>query len=82
MYSRQGSKYEKPSRDGKSGYYLGYEKTPPIRLLALDIIFSYWVCWVSQTHGLSKAMNMILEANSTGRMDFDEYQKTENEKQS
>jgi hypothetical protein len=56
---KEGHVYYKPSRNGKPGYVLGHEKAPPTRLLALDLILSYWIGWISQTHGLSDAMNMI-----------------------
>jgi hypothetical protein len=75
-----GGIYHKPARDGKPEYFLGYEKAPPTRLLALDLILSYWIGWISQTHGLSDAMNMILKAYSECKMDFDEYKKAEDEK--
>jgi predicted nucleic-acid-binding protein len=48
--------------------------------LSLNLILSYWIGWISQTHGLSDAMNMILKAYSTGKMDFDDYKKAEDEK--
>lgn len=67
----QGGIYYKGARDGKPAYVLGYEKAPPTRLLALNLILSYWIGWISQTHGLSEAMNMILKAYSTGKLDLD-----------
>jgi hypothetical protein len=50
--------------------------------LALNLILSYWIGWISQTHGLSNAMNIIFEAYSSGKMDFDDYKKAEDEKRS
>jgi hypothetical protein len=67
-------------KEGKPAYILGYDKAPPTRLLALNLILSYWIGWISQIHGLSDAMNMILKAYSTGKMDFDDYKKAKDEK--
>jgi hypothetical protein len=80
LQREEGKIYLKPPRDGKPAYYLGYDKAPPTRLLALNLILSYWIGWISQTHGLSDAMNMILKAYSTGKLDFDDYRKTEVER--
>ncbi len=69
--------YFKPPRDNKPGYVLDYEKAPPGRLLALNLILSYWIGWA---HGRSDALNMILKAYSTGKLDYDEFKKVEDEK--
>jgi hypothetical protein len=80
LQREEGKAYFKPEREGKPAYILGYDKAPPTRLLALNLILSYWIGWISQTHGLSDAMNMIFKAYSTGKMDFDDYKKAEDEK--
>ena len=80
LQREEGKAYFKSEREGKPAYILGYDKAPPTRLLALNLILSYWIVWISQTHGLSDAMNMILKAYSTGKMDFDDYKKAEDEK--
>lgn len=80
LQREEGKAYFKPESEGKPAYILGYDKAPPTRLLALNLILSYWIGWISQTHGLSDAMNMILKAYSTGKMDFDDYKKAEDEK--
>lgn len=77
---KEGKAYFKPERESKPAYILGYDKAPPTSLLALNLILSYWIGWISQIHGLSDAMNMILKAYSTGKMDFDDYKKAKDEK--
>jgi hypothetical protein len=77
LQREESSAYYKPPRDGKPGYILDYDKAPPTRLLALNLILSYWIGWISQTHGLSEAMGKILEAYSMGKLDFDGYKKAE-----
>ena len=81
LQKEQGGMYYKPAGDGKPAYYLGYEKAPPTRLLALELILSYWLGWISQTHGLSEAMNMTLEAFAKGKMDYDDFKKAEDERE-
>lgn len=80
LQGEQGGIYYKGARDGKPAYVLGYEKAPPTRLLALNLILSYWIGWISQTHGLSESLNMILKAYTAGKLDFDEYKRAEDEK--
>jgi hypothetical protein len=41
-----GKPYSKYYTDGKHAYDLAYEESPPTRLLALNIILSYWLGWL------------------------------------
>jgi hypothetical protein len=49
-----GKPYSKYYTDGKHAYDLPYEESPPIRLLALNLILSYWLGWLdaSKSHYL------------------------------
>jgi len=49
-----GKPYSKYYTDGKHAYDLPYEESPPIRLLALNLILSYWLGWLdaSKSHHL------------------------------
>jgi hypothetical protein len=39
--------YRKDDTQGNLLYYLCYEEAPPTRLLALNLILSYWLGWIS-----------------------------------
>jgi hypothetical protein len=47
-----GQPYSKYYKNGKHAYDLPYEESPPTRLLALNLILSYWLGWLdaSKTH--------------------------------
>lgn len=49
-----GKPYSKYYTDGKHAYDLAYEESPPTRLLALNMILSYWLGWLdaSKSHHL------------------------------
>jgi hypothetical protein len=80
LQSREGGHYYKPPREDKPGYILDYEKAPPTRLLSLTMILSYWIGWISQTHGLNDALHSILKAYAAGKIAYDEYKKAEDTK--
>jgi hypothetical protein len=42
--------------DGTLAYKLPYEEWPPMRLMALTLIVSYWLGWISTSHGLKQPM--------------------------
>lgn len=49
-----GKPYSKYYTDGRLAYDLPYEESPPTRLLALNLILSYWLGWLdtSRSHYL------------------------------
>jgi hypothetical protein len=56
-------------------YDLAYEEAPPTRLLALNLILSYWLGWIdgSKTHYLHadpSAWERIEEAYNAGKADY------------
>jgi hypothetical protein len=68
-----GKPYSKYYTDGTHAYNLSYELSPPTRLLALNLILSYWLGWLdaSRTHYLDTepilAWKRIEEAYSKGK---------------
>jgi hypothetical protein len=68
-----GRPYSKYYTDGRHAYDLPYEESPPTRLLALNLILSYWLGWLdaSGSHHLDiepiSAWKRIEEAYKEGR---------------
>ena len=46
-----GLTYNKPAREGKPAYTLGFEEAPPTRLLAMSLIVNYWLGWINREKG-------------------------------
>ncbi|MGB6671093.1 MAG: hypothetical protein WBE34_01535 [Candidatus Nitrosopolaris sp.] len=71
-----GKPYSKYYTDGKHAYDLAYEESPPTRLLALNIILSYWLGWLdaSKSHHLDTepifAWKRIEEAYNKGKVAY------------
>jgi hypothetical protein len=57
---------EKKYLDDTLAYKLPYEEWPPMRLMALNVILSYWLGWISPTHGPNDGLQWILEAYTVG----------------
>lgn len=76
LQTETGKPYSKFYADGTLAYDLPYEEAPPIRLLALNLIISYWLGWLdaSKTHDLHKepvaAWRRIEEAYNRGKDDY------------
>jgi hypothetical protein len=71
-----GKPYSKYYTDGQHAYDLSYEESPPTRLLALNLILSYWLGWLdaSGSHYLHSepisAWKRIEEAYSRGKANY------------
>ena len=50
----------------KGTYELSFEEWPPMRLMSLNLILSYWLGWISPTHGLWDGLNAIQQAYTAG----------------
>jgi len=61
---------EKKYTDGTLAYNIPYEEWPPMRLMALTMILSYWLGWISGTHGLHDGLPAIQQAYKEGLNDF------------
>jgi hypothetical protein len=72
---------EKKYVTGAHAYYLPLEEWPPMRLMALTLILSYWLGRESQYHGLDQGLNWILDAYASGKLAYDEYQKAKEDKE-
>jgi hypothetical protein len=59
LQAETGSVYEKPQG---SGIFYDLERFPPNRLMAMNIILSYWVGW----HSLPKGLYNLLDAKRIG----------------
>lgn len=46
-----GMPYRKDLTNGELAWNIPYEKAPPTRLLALDLILSYWLGWIDAVGG-------------------------------
>jgi hypothetical protein len=64
------SPVEKRYTDGTLAYNLPYEEWPPMRLMALNLILSYWLGWMSPTHGPNEGLQWIQGTYNTGLNDF------------
>ena len=68
-----GKPYSKCYTDGRHAYDLPYEESPPTRLLALNLILSYWLGWLdaSNSHYIDtepiSAWKRIEEAYNKGK---------------
>jgi hypothetical protein len=76
LQTETGKPYSKYYTDGMHAYDLSYAEAPPTRLLALNLIISYWLGWLdaSKTHYLDKepvsAWKRIEEAYNMGKADY------------
>lgn len=61
---------DKNYEDGTLAYRLPVEEWPPMRLMSLTLILSYWLGWIGSTHGLSNGLDMIQEAYRGGLNEF------------
>jgi hypothetical protein len=68
--------YHKDFSDGTNAYDLPYEESPPTRLLALNLILSYWLGWLdaSRSHHVDTepvaAWRRIKEAYDKANADY------------
>jgi hypothetical protein len=76
LQQETGQPYCKYFTDGTLAYDLPYEAAPPTRLLALNLILSYWLGWLDgrKSHYLHtepiSAWKRIEEAYNNGRADY------------
>jgi hypothetical protein len=56
--------------DGTLAYKLPYEEWPPMRLMALTLIVSYWLGWISTSHGLKDGSSLIQGAYTAGLTEY------------
>jgi hypothetical protein len=76
LQAETGKPYSKYYIDGTHTYDLPYQESPPTRMLALNLILSYWLGWLeaSKSHYLDKepvsAWKRIEEAYNKGRADY------------
>lgn len=61
---------DKTYADGTLAYKLPYEEWPPMRMMALTLIVSYWLGRISSSHGLQNGLSWIQKAYTSGLTEY------------